>query len=132
MVFPRYHQLDAVNKLVDTAQVDGPGKNYLIQHSAGSGKTNSISWLSHRLANLHTDADEKVFDCVLVITDRRILDSQLQLAVSQIEHPEGVVEAVDKNSSQLAEALVDGTKNRDYDVAEISVRVGRAVESRWF
>ena len=110
IVFPRYHQLDAVNKLVDTARVDGPGKNYLIQHSAGSGKTNSISWLSHRLANLHTDADKKVFDCVLVITDRRILDSQLQLAVSQIEHPEGVVQAVDKNSSQLAEALVDGTK----------------------
>ena len=86
MIFPRYHQFDSVHRLVATARDDGPGRNYLIQHSAGSGKTNSISWLSHRLASLHTAADEKVFDCVVVITDRRILDRQLQDAIYQIEH----------------------------------------------
>ena len=110
MIFPRYHQLDAVHGLVEAARADGPGRNYLIQHSAGSGKTNSISWLSHRLASLHTAADEKVFDCVVVITDRRILDRQLQDAIYQIEHAQGVVQAIDENSQQLAAALVDGTK----------------------
>ena len=110
MIFPRYHQLDAVHRLVATARDDGPGRNYLIQHSAGSGKTNSISWLSHRLASLHTAADEKVFDCVVVITDRRVLDRQLQDAVYQIEHAQGVVKAIDEDSQQLAQALVDGTR----------------------
>ena len=110
MIFPRYHQLDSVHGLVEAARADGPGRNYLIQHSAGSGKTNSISWLSHRLASLHTAADEKVFDCVVVITDRRILDRQLQDAIYQIEHAQGVVQAIDENSQQLAGALVDGTK----------------------
>ena len=110
VIFPRYHQLDSVHGLVEAARADGPGRNYLIQHSAGSGKTNSISWLSHRLASLHTAADEKVFDCVVVITDRRILDRQLQDAIYQIEHAQGVVQAIDENSQQLAGALVDGTK----------------------
>src|SRR5207248_2672012 len=72
MVFPRYHQLDAVRKLVATARGEGAGHNYLIQHSAGSGKTNSISWLSHRLASLHDSNDTKIFDCVIVISDRRV------------------------------------------------------------
>ena len=110
MIFPRYHQLDSVHGLVEAARADGPGRNYLIQHSAGSGKTNSISWLSHRLASLHTAADEKVFDCVVVITDRRVLDRQLQDAIYQIEHAQGVVQAIDENSQQLAGALVDGTR----------------------
>ena len=110
VIFPRYHQLDAVGNLVTAAEADGPGRNYLIQHSAGSGKTNSISWLSHRLASLHTAADEKVFDCVVVITDRRVLDRQLQDAIYQIEHAQGVVQAIDEDSQQLARALVDGTK----------------------
>ena len=110
MVFPRYHQLDAVRGLVETARTEGPGRNYLIQHSAGSGKTNSISWLAHRLASLHTASDEKVFDCVVVISDRRVLDDQLQDAVYQIEHAQGVVKAIDKDSQQLAHALVDETK----------------------
>ena len=109
VIFPRYHQLDSVSKLVTAARKEGPGHNYLIQHSAGSGKTNSISWLSHRLATLHTEADEKVFDCVVVITDRRVLDRQLQDAIYQIEHAQGVVKAIDQDSRQLAEALVDGT-----------------------
>ena len=110
MIFPRFHQLDAVRKLIHISRQEGAGHNYLIQHSAGSGKTNSISWLSHRLSSLHTEADEKVFDCVIVITDRKILDRQLQDAIYQIEHAQGVVKAIDDNSRQLAEALVDGTK----------------------
>jgi type I restriction enzyme R subunit len=110
MIFPRYHQLDAVRKIVRTAAQEGPGKNYLIQHSAGSGKTNSISWLSHRLASLHDSADKKTFDCVVVITDRRVLDDQLQDAIYQIEHAQGVVKAIDEDSKQLAEALIDGTQ----------------------
>ncbi len=110
VVFPRFHQLDAVRKLISTAKVEGPGNNYLIQHSAGSGKTNSISWLSHRLASLHTEKDQKVFDCVVVITDRQVLDRQLQDAIYQIEHAQGVVKPIDENSQQLAEALVDNTR----------------------
>src|SRR5256885_630948 len=110
VIFPRYHQLDSVGKLVEQARKEGVAHNYLIQHSAGSGKTNSISWLSHRLASLHNTADEKVFDCVIVITDRRVLDQQLQDAIYQIEHAQGVVKAIDQDSTQLAEALIDGTK----------------------
>ena len=110
VIFPRYHQLDAVRKIVTAARSEGPGRNYLIQHSAGSGKTNSISWLSHRLASLHDGEDRKVFDCVVVITDRRVLDQQLQDAIYQIEHAQGVVKAIDQDSKQLAAALIDGTK----------------------
>lgn len=110
VVFPRYHQLDSVRKLVAAARREGAGNSYLIQHSAGSGKTNSISWLSHRLASLHGADDEKTFDCVVVITDRQVLDRQLQDAIYQIEHAQGVVKAIDQDSKQLAEALVDGTR----------------------
>jgi len=110
MIFPRYHQLDAVRKIVRVTGHEGTGKNYLIQHSAGSGKTNSISWLSHRLASLHDAGDKKVFDCVIVITDRRVLDQQLQDAIYQIEHAQGVVKAIDQDSKQLAAALIDGTQ----------------------
>ncbi|MDH5300506.1 MAG: DEAD/DEAH box helicase family protein [Gammaproteobacteria bacterium] len=110
MIFPRYHQLDATRKLIRTAKTEGTGNNYLIQHSAGSGKTNSISWLSHRLASLHDDRDHKIFDCVVVITDRQVLDRQLQDAIYQIEHAQGVVKAIDQDAKQLAEALIDGTR----------------------
>ncbi len=110
MIFPRYHQLDSVRQLVSAARIDGTGHNYLVQHSAGSGKTNSISWLSHRLASLHDAEDHKIFDCVVVITDRRVLDQQLQDAIYQIEHAQGVVKAIDQDSRQLATALIDGTK----------------------
>ena len=109
VIFPRYHQLDSVDALVTTAASEGSGHNYLIQHSAGSGKTNSISWLSHRLASLHDADDEKIYSCVVVITDRRVLDRQLQDAIYQIEHAQGVVKAIDQDSKQLATALVDGT-----------------------
>jgi type I restriction enzyme R subunit len=110
LVFPRYHQLDAVQALIAASRSEGAGHNYLIQHSAGSGKTNSISWLSHRLASLHNAQDQKVFDCVIVITDRKVLDKQLQDAIYQIEHAQGVVKAIDQDSKQLASALIDGTK----------------------
>lgn len=110
VIFPRFHQLDGVRSLVQASGKERTGHNYLIQHSAGSGKTNSISWLSHRLASLHNEKDEKVFDCVVVITDRRVLDKQLQDAIYQIEHAQGVVKAIDQDAKQLAEALVDGTR----------------------
>ena len=109
VIFPRYHQLDAVRKIGNMAQGEGAGHNYLVQHSAGSGKTNSISWLSHRIATLHSTDDRKIFDCVIVITDRRVLDKQLQDAIYQIEHAQGVVKAIDQDSKQLASALIDGT-----------------------
>ena len=110
LIFPRYHQLDSVRKLEAAARADGAGHSYLIQHSAGSGKTNSISWLAHRLCNLHNDQDEPVFDSVIVITDRLILDQQLQDSIYQLEHKHGVVEKIDKDSNQLAAALAGGTR----------------------
>ena len=109
MIFPRYHQLDSVRKLVAHAKANGSGRNYLIQHSAGSGKSNSIAWLAHRLASLHDKHDEKVFHSVVVVTDRRVLDQQLQSTIYQFEHKTGVVEKIDKDSQQLARALSQGT-----------------------
>ncbi|MBF0259038.1 MAG: type I restriction endonuclease subunit R [Desulfamplus sp.] len=109
MIFPRFHQLRVVRKLSDHAKVHGPGKNYLIQHSAGSGKSNSIAWLSYRLSSLHNKFDERVFDSVIVITDRRVLDSQLQDTIYQFEHKEGVVKKIDKRSDQLADAIYHGS-----------------------
>lgn len=109
MIFPRYHQLDAVRQLVGHAEAHGSGRNYLIQHSAGSGKSNSIAWLAHRLATLHDSTDKKVFHSVIVITDRRVLDQQLQNTIYQFEHKTGVVEKIDENTQQLAKALANGT-----------------------
>jgi len=109
MIFPRYHQLDAVRKLVDHARSHGSGHNYLVQHSAGSGKSNSIAWLAHRLASLHDSDDQKVFHSVVVVTDRRVLDQQLQNTIYQFEHKTGVVEKIDENTQQLAQALSGGT-----------------------
>ena len=109
MIFPRFHQLDAITGLTDAARSEGAGRSYLVQHSAGSGKTNSISWLAHQLSTLHNDADEKIFNCVLVISDRRSLDRQLRDAVTQLSNVRGVVEVIDKDSRQLAQALTDGT-----------------------
>ena len=109
MIFPRYHQLDAVRRLVGHAQAHGSGHNYLVQHSAGSGKSNSIAWLAHRLASLHDANDEKVFHSVVVVTDRRVLDQQLQNTIYQFEHKTGVVEKIDEDTRQLARALSGGT-----------------------
>lgn len=112
MVFPRYHQLDCVRKLITAARTSGAGTNYLVQHSAGSGKSNSIAWLAHRLGSLHDANDRKVYDGVVVITDRRVLDQQLQNTIYQIDHKQGVVRKIEdghNKSEQLAEALVDST-----------------------
>ena len=108
MIFPRYHQLDCVRNLVHYARSNGTGTNYLVQHSAGSGKSNSIAWLAHRLASLYNDQDEKIFDSIIVVTDRLVLDQQLQNTIYQFEHKQGVVQKIDIDSSQLAEALATG------------------------
>lgn len=108
MIFPRYHQLDVVRRMEADARALGTGHNYLVQHSAGSGKSNSIGWLAHRLASLHDDNDRRVFDSVIVVTDRVVLDQQLQDTIYQFEHKHGVVQKIDENSTQLAEAIKTG------------------------
>lgn len=108
LIFPRYHQLQAVRQMVETAASDGVGHNYLVEHSAGSGKSNTIGWLAHRLSSLHSDRDERVFDSVVVITDRVVLDRQLQNTIYQFDHRQGVVQKIDEDSRQLAEALESG------------------------
>ncbi|OOF78905.1 restriction endonuclease subunit R [Rodentibacter caecimuris] len=105
MIFPRFHQLDAVRKLVAHSRENGAGKNYLIQHSAGSGKSNTIAWLAHQLSSLHNTDDKKVFNSVIVVTDRVVLDRQLQATISQFEHKDGVVQKIEQNSQQLALAI---------------------------
>ena len=105
MIFPRYHQLDAVRRLVHMASNEGVGNNYLIEHSAGSGKSNTIGWLAHRFASLHDNQNERVFDSVIVVTDRVVLDQQLQDTIYQFEHKRGVVQKIEEDSKQLALAL---------------------------
>jgi type I restriction enzyme R subunit len=109
LIFPRYHQLDVVRKLISNARDNKAGKNYLIQHSAGSGKSNSIAWLSYRLASLHDTDDKRIFDSVVVVTDRKVLDNQLQNTIYQFEHKQGVVQKIDVDSNQLKDALEKGT-----------------------
>lgn len=125
LIFPRFHQWDAVRKLIAHAARHGAGENYLIQHSAGSGKSNTIAWLAHHLSSLHTShdtgqiapaalasglgANKLVFDKVIVITDRRVLDKQLQDTIYQFDHKAGVVVRIDENSQQLADALTGPT-----------------------
>jgi len=110
LIFPRFHQWDAVLKLIEAAKVEKAGHTYLVEHSAGSGKSNSIAWLAHHLASLHDAEDKKVFDSIIVITDRTVLDKQLQDTIYQFEHKHGVVERVTDDSgvksTQLAEALL--------------------------
>jgi len=108
LIFPRYHQLDVVRRLSRDAKEKGAGGQYLIQHSAGSGKSNSIAWLAYRLSSLHNGGDERIFDSVIVITDRLVLDQQLQNTIYQFEHKQGVVQRIDKDSNQLAYALASG------------------------
>ncbi len=112
IIFPRYHQLDAVRKLVADAKKNGAGKSYLIQHSAGSGKSNSIAWLAHHLHSLHDDAGNAVFDTVIVLTDRRNLDSQLSETIDSVEHKTGVVRRIgDKDGSAgLRDAINEGAQ----------------------
>jgi type I restriction enzyme R subunit len=103
-IFPRFHQWDAVLRLEAAARDEGAGQSYLVQHSAGSGKSNTIAWLAHRLSTLHS-GDQKVFDKVVVVTDRMVLDRQLQDTIYQFEHAHGLVERIDRSSQQLASAL---------------------------
>ena len=105
LIFPRYHQLQAIRTLVAAARTEGVGHNYLVEHSAGSGKSNTIGWLAHRLSALHDTANRRVFDSVIVVTDRIVLDQQLQDTIYQFDHKRGVVQKIDESSRQLAEAL---------------------------
>ncbi len=112
LIFPRFHQWDCVTKLVAATREEGPGHRYLIQHSAGSGKTNSISWLTHQLASLHDDQNRKIFDSIIVITDRNVLDKQLQESIYEFEHKSGIIARItgerSSKSSQLTDALASG------------------------
>lgn len=116
LIFPRYHQWQVVNQLIDTTRREGAGQRYLIQHSAGSGKSNSIAWTAHQLASLYDDSGQKLFSSVIVVTDRTVLDSQLQDTIYQFEHAQGVVVPITREgtsqskSEQLAEALSSKTR----------------------
>lgn len=105
MIFPRYHQLDVVTKLLADAKANGAGHNYLVEHSAGSGKSNSIAWLAYRLSSLHDANDNKIFKSVIIVTDRKVLDKQLQDTVGQFEQVAGTVQKVTQGSKQLQEAI---------------------------
>lgn len=112
LIFPRYHQLDVVSKIVDDVKTNGSGKNYLIQHSAGSGKSNSIAWACYRLASLHDRDNNNIFTSVIVVTDRKVLDNQLQDTISGFDHSFGLVETIGdgKTSKDLRDAINDGKK----------------------
>lgn len=112
LIFPRYHQLDVVRKLIADVREEGTGHNYLIQHSAGSGKSNSIAWTAYRLASLHDSDDMPVFSSVIVVTDRTVLDAQLQETISGFDHTIGAVETIDdkKNSKDLRDAINNGAR----------------------
>ena len=112
IIFPRYHQLDVVRELVRHVRENGPGHNYLIQHSAGSGKSNSIAWTAYRMASLHDSSNEAVYDSVIVVTDRRVLDQQLQATISGFDHTLGSVETIDdkKSSKDLLNAINKGKR----------------------
>ena len=111
LIFPRYHQWDVVNKLMNAARTEGPGHKYLIQHSAGSGKSNSIAWVAHQLSALYNPQGSKLFNSVIVVTDRTVLDDQLQDTINQFEHVDGVVGRINRQegdgskSEKLAAAL---------------------------
>jgi type I restriction enzyme R subunit len=107
LLFPRYHQWQSVTKLVEAARSEGAGNKYLIQHSAGSGKTNSIAWTAHQLSTLQSDSGSKVFDSVIVVTDRTVLDDQLSSAIKQIENKTGVVAVIDNKNGSKSSALAD-------------------------
>jgi type I restriction enzyme R subunit len=110
LIFPRYHQLDVIRKLRRTIIEEGTGNNYLIQHTTGSGKSYSIGWLSHLLTSLFRTKDDtkRMFDTIIVITDRKVLDRQLQNTIKQLEQTNGVVNPIDENSSQLKKHLESG------------------------
>ena len=112
IIFPRYHQLDVVRKLIADVQANGTGRNYLVQHSAGSGKSNSIAWTAYRLQSLHDLGNKPIFTSVIVVTDRKVLDKQLQDTIYSFEHKQGVVRLIDdkKTSKDLRDAINDGIR----------------------
>lgn len=110
LIFPRFQQLDAVRKIIAHARAHRSGRNYLIQHSAGSGKSNTIGWLAHHAIKLHDAADQPVFDTAIIVTDRVVLDRQLQGTVSQFEQTQGVVKKIDGTSRQLKDAIAKGAR----------------------
>lgn len=112
IIFPRFHQLDVLRKLLEDVKVNKTSQNYLLQHSAGSGKTNEIAWLSHRLASLHDDNNKIIFDNIIICTDRVVVDRQLQNAVLALDHKSGFIRVMDDkcNSSDLATAISGNTK----------------------
>ena len=137
MIFPRFQQLDAVRKMIAHARAHGPGSNYLIQHSAGSGKSNTIGWLAHQAINLHDDEDQPVFNTAIIVTDRIVLDRQLQSTVSQFEQTQGVVKKIDGTSRQLKEAIAKGARIIVTTIQKFSTdhlqgdfRAGRSATSR--
>ena len=112
LIFPRYHQLDVIRKILEDVKENKTSQNYLIQHSAGSGKTNSISWLAHRLSSFHDDEDKIIYDNIIVVSDRVVVDRQLQAAITGIEHKSGLIRVMDEkcSSKDLASALNGNTK----------------------
>ena len=112
LIFPRFHQLDVVRKLIADVRQNGTGKNYLIQHSAGSGKSNSIAWTAYRLASLHDESNKPVFASVIIVTDRTVLDRQLQETISSFDHTLGTVETIGegKSSKDLRDAINGGSR----------------------
>lgn len=112
IIFPRYHQLDCVRSILEDVKVNKTSQNYLLQHSAGSGKTNEIAWLAHRLSSLHTDDNENIFDNIIIVTDRVVVDRQLQDAIRKLDHQPGLIKVMDDkcSSADLATALKGNTK----------------------
>ena len=112
LIFPRFHQLDVVRKLIADVRAEGTGNNYLIQHSAGSGKSNSIAWTAYRLASLHDEMNKPVYSSVIIVTDRTVLDAQLQDTISSFDHTLGTVETIGegKNSGHLRDAINNGSR----------------------
>ena len=129
LIFPRFHQLDVIRKLQHSVRKDGVGTNYLIQHTTGSGKSYSIGWLSFMLINLFkNDGQERVFDSVIIITDRKVLDKQLQDTVKSLEKVDGVVQPISKNSEQLRKSLESGKNIIITTIQKFSVVVNKMKE----
>lgn len=110
IIFPRFQQLDAVRKMLTDSRANGVGQNYLIQHSAGSGKSNTIAWTAHQIINLHNEDDKPIFDSAVIVTDRLVLDRQLQNTISGFAHVEGVVKKIDGTSKDLRQAIEEGAR----------------------
>lgn len=129
LIFPRYHQLEVIRKLKNQILEDGVGTNYLVQHTTGSGKSYSIGWLSFMLTNLFkNDGQDRVFDSIIIITDRKVLDKQLQDTVTSLQQVQGVVQQIDKNSEQLRKSLSSGKNIIVTTIQKFSVVVNRMKE----